>query len=53
MIRRRARTLVVPYFVLSLVGLVVYDGVVADSWQAPAYYGRQLLGILYGTPGGP
>jgi acyltransferase len=52
-IARRTRTLIVPYFMFSLVGFAVYDGIIADSWQGLSHYGRELLGVLYGTPGGP
>jgi acyltransferase len=52
-IARRARALVVPYFAFSLFGFLIYNGVIAGCWQGFGHYGRELLGILYGTPGGP
>jgi acyltransferase len=52
-IARRARMLLVPYVVFSLVGFILYNGVIADSWQGLSHYWQQLLGIIYGTPGGP
>jgi acyltransferase len=50
---RRARMLLVPYFIFSLVGFILYNAVITDSWQGLSHYTRQWLGILYGTPDGP
>ena len=42
-----------PYAAFSLAGFVIYDGIIAHSWQGLDHYGREVLGVLYGTPGGP
>lgn len=52
-VSRRARTLLVPYLAFSLVGFIIYDGIIAHRWLGMSHYGRELLGVLYGTPGGP
>lgn len=52
MVSRRARTLLVPYLIFSLIGFLLYNGVIDRSSPDPGRYGRQLLGILYGTPDG-
>jgi len=50
---RRVRTLLVPYLLFSLIALVVRNVVLVDPHQGMAHYGRQLLGIAYGTVDGP
>jgi len=52
-VQRRARTLVLPYFVFSLTDLIVYNVVIGGCSWGLAHWGWQLLGIVYGTPGGP
>lgn len=52
-VARRLRTLLVPYFLFSLLALVVHDVVLVDPHQGMAHYGRQLLGIVCATVDGP
>jgi len=50
---RRARTLLAPYLLFSLMALAVDDVVLVNFYQGMAHYGRQLLGIVYAAADGP